>query len=321
MKKITYIASITVLYILNCLQPIIQSIVLSMDYREREIAHVLINNEVYYIQKNLLHRASILSVLSDRSDKGNTFNIMVPNALPKHLNLIISLMLQSSAINYDDYKSNISEIISALKVMMFMSLETKLINNFIKNVLKDYNNMIDHIIELDTHDYSINIILDRYKSHNCNFDDIKNIIDKLSKKPLISSTIKINIVSKLISSTQIAKKFDIILCINSEYSNYGNINDILTVQEKNKNKIWKRPILCLYKKYLGINASELLLDFNYNNHMPHMISEIFVNKKPIELVKYTKNYTKGTYGGNTMMSIITHISKILLGFEFNIKKK
>jgi len=40
-----------------------------------------------------------------------------------------------------------------------------------------------------------------------------------------------------------------------------------------------------------------------------------IDKKPIEMVDYEKTPSRGTAGGNLLMSICVHISKIMLGLE------
>ena len=43
------------------------------------------------------------------------------------------------------------------------------------------------------------------------------------------------------------------------------------------------------------------------------ITQIIVNGKPIELIGHQQTNRIGTLGGNTLMSIATHISKVSLG--------
>lgn len=291
-----------------------------MEFTKMEFAKckpIMINDREYYIHEEVLDNASIFSVLNDQSDTKEIVNIEIPCATQSDIIMVISLLynIPCFKIFKDDHK--IDTIVHFLKIMTYIGTKIEIINEYICYMKKRNDsdiNIIEKIVDLDTYDYCLNILLDCC-NHILYRNAGKNIIEKIKTKNSFPISFKKKIIIKLMYNAEIEKDYDIILFFNSDI----NINhdtrayNILTGPH-NYYKISER-IDSLYYFYLGIMKKSICTCTCDDSLVPPLITQILIDKKPIEMVDYEKTHSRGTAGGNLLMSICVHISKIMLGLE------
>lgn len=274
-----------------------------------------INKVKFSIHDFALKKASIFAPLFDTSiDSKELLDITLPDIgatdqiIGLHIDKIISLLYGESINNLFE-KSSVEYIVQILTIMMYLGFETDLIKRVTILMLREDKSVIDELGKITNFHDCMNIIIDSYTCKLTD-DEIFNLVETISKTNH-PNQFKVKLISRFIRSNLNIKNFDIVLAITCEFKyecdSWNRPSNIVDIAN------YKSFTRSLYKMYL---KQDIVCDFQYYSiPVPVHLATILINKKPIELVEYKNTYTKGTYGGNIMMSVVAHISKILLGLE------
>jgi len=141
------------------------------------------------------------------------------------------------------------------------------------------------------------------------YDQFSIYID-LVNKTMFPDHFKVSLLTKIIMNQQYKTDHDFVIGITVACENtnlfsinrrYGSDYTITNECMLNNTK--------LYSTYLKTIVN---LDICYSLDKL-AITQIIINGKPIDLMGHQETNRKGTLGGNTLMSMATHISKISLG--------
>lgn len=282
-----------------------------MDFDISKIKQFTINNTPFVVHDFVLKKTAVFNVLFDESvNTEGVINIDIPGATVKDLQIIFALLYGNPHTKlFTNFKIN--DVVNILKSMTFIGLDLDLIKTCVSEMLNNYTTIIEDLVNMDTYHDCMNIIIDCYKSTD-NKKNIPAVVDTL-KKNNFPQTFKIKIITKLICAECKPEDFDFVLCVTHQYvCDNKQLSDILHIAgDRPTKKSWFSPAKPLYKEYLNADVKNYL-EYSSNKFG---INYIKINDKKIELLQHEKTFTTGTMGGNTLMSIATHIAKILLEFD------
>lgn len=288
-----------------------------MDFQTDKIKNFKINDIPYSLHEYALKKASIFESLNDVSE-GDP-NIIIANATPTDLANIIKMLY---GININDIftKTPVKNIVHIVSIIMHMGINLEDIKKCVTKMLDHTVDIVNDIISLESYSDSAKLIMEMHEYKKEYSDNFDNLIDMI-KKSSFPDSLKIEFINKIICRSLSIEDYDFILGINSNYlfnTNTPDMRNILNVfyfsTDKNVDyslKKWSDEPKKLFIKYLNKEPTFHLI---YES-TELKITKIKINNKIIELIQHNKTFTKGTTGGNTLMSITTYIAKVLLGLE------
>lgn len=288
-----------------------------------------INGRKKDLHESVLKKASIFESLNDTNTDDP--DIKIPNASDDEIDLIISSLYTHNITNSIKgffCQSPLHKIIRMASIMMFMGIDKNIINESIDQMLIPNTNAIRDLVfykklcSWDTDPVTeyhecMKIIIDRhYYSFEYSMIEINAIRDVLLKTTFPDS-FRIHLMQKMLTNKIIKNNYDVVTGITYEYQGIEPINKILDVQLNDKGQnVTKKPFIGktvaqFYNKYFGaLPDVEIVFTNGWSD-----LHDLKINKKSIGLIHHGKTFTRGTTGGNVLMSIATHISKILLGLD------
>lgn len=276
---------------------------------------VQINENTYCIPEHCINGIPFLKKIIEKNDNNTVVGIYIPNASIEDINKIISLVYNIPIKTVITPTTKIADIVHLVTLMVFMSINTGLINDVVKNMTIDYTQALENTLDLNIYNSAIDIILINYALEKHDIDTIKKIAKNISENEYLSREFKIKLISTLIYNSQEPKKYDIILGISIAYG-YNitdKIVDILSLHTINQKMEWKQPVIELYNNLLNIKIRSLL--YYYSGETVQKLTNLSIDDKNIQMIDHDVTITKGTCGGNILMSLVMHITSILLNIE------
>lgn len=293
-----------------------------MNFQTGKSKQFQINGEPYSIHEFALNKAAIFKSLEDVDQKDP--NIMIPKATLEDLTKIFAI-LYGNKVNEIFTKSSVENIVHMCSIMMHMGIAVTVIKEVITQMLDNDKDIIKELLTLEPYHDSMKLIIDLCKiNKEYSTETFIEIVECIKKSSFMDS-FKLNSIIKIITASEKFEDYDYVLGIKCDYvctnpssgSPYVILADVFNQYHDPKinktccGKKWTPIANKLFQKYLNIEP-KLNLCF-YAETMG--ISDISINNKQIELVQHTKTFTKGTLGGNTLMSLATYIAKVLLEIE------
>lgn len=288
-----------------------------------------INGRKKDLHESILKKASIFESLNDTNTDDP--DIKIPNASDDEIDLIISSLYTHTIANSIKgffCPSQLHKIIRMTSIMMFMGIDKNIINESIDQMLIPNTNVIRDLVcykkqspqDIDPvteyHECMKIIIGRHYYPFEYATIEINAIRDMLLKTTF-PDPFKIYLMQKMLIHKANFGDYDVITGITYEYQGIEPINEILDVQLNDKGQnVTNKPFIGevieeFYKKYLNETPNVEIAFINRRLDLQN----ININKKPIKLIFHEKTFTRGTIGGNVLISIVFHVSKILLGLE------
>lgn len=285
-----------------------------MEFQMDKIKKFKINGASYRIHEFVLQKASIFESLNDITEKNP--DIVIPNATSDDLSKIFKLLYGRSH-NEIFKKSPIKKIVRIVSVMMHMGINVEDIKKSITLMLDHTVDIVNDIMFFESYFDAFNLIIELHQYNKEYADDFNNLIIAI-KKASFPNSFKIAFINKIISRSLKFENYDFIMGINFNYRpekfdidlrNTFHICMNTSSEENKSNKRWLPELEKVVQKYLKSESKFHLV------YSPEKITidAIKINDKAIEMIKHDKTFTKGTLGGNTLMSVVNHISKVLLG--------
>jgi len=284
-----------------------------MDFEKNNLKEFQINGTSYAVHNFVLQKAGIFNILDDIKDS-EIHNFDIPNATKNDIQMIFGLLYYDNASIFK--KNNIAEIIRISSIMTYMAININLVEMCIGNMLCGNSNVIEELLEVQSYHDCINLILKNYTFPIYDKGKIIEIAICFKTNMVYLDEFKINIINKLICKTLDPANFDIITGITQYYDARDTrpIKDILDITLNDKGNLGlKGEILNrveeMYLKYLGVKIDR---SWGYTDKTQCVIY-IIINKINLYLLEPHEPTKKGTIGCNIMMTIVNHLSKILLG--------
>lgn len=292
-----------------------------MNFQTGQSKQFQINGEPYSIHEFALNKAAIFKSLEDVDQKNP--NIMIPGATLNDMTKIFAI-LYGNKINEIFIKSSVENIVHICSIMMHIGMNINIIKEVIIQMLDTNKDIIKELIALESYHDSMKLIVESYNiNKEYSTGTFIGMIECIKKSSFIDD-FKLTLVTKLITLSEKFEDYDFVLGISCDYvcntvsgSPLVLLSDVFNqyidpkTGKKCCGKVWSTNPNKLFKKYLNIEPVLDMLLYAESTR----ICNISVNKKNIELIQYTKTFTKGTLGGNTLMSIATFIARVLLELE------
>jgi len=291
-----------------------------MDFSKGAATEIQINEKSYVIHDFIFAKAGIFKVFTDipKSELAQPiepYNFIIPGASNEDVSQVLEI-LYSNDFNKSVDIHNAERII---KIMVHMTFNDDLLNKCIKKML-DNKDIITELSNLFIYHDCWNMMFENGIILNYDKDRIITTANDLQKNSIIPDNFKIKMIMKMICKQLDPQTFDIVMGITSNFDCDVNrkIKDIMSVFVKNKQVYHTnltdsyKPVKEIYKKYTNI---EPIVEYYYVVGEMLKFSIIKVNKQEIKLVGHENTVTKGTVGHNIMLTIVTHISEILLGLK------
>lgn len=291
-----------------------------MDFREAQSKRILINGTAYIVNDYIINKAAIFKVLNDTKSEKTEFKI--PDATDDDINKILGIIY---CITYDGYDKvlfenfDINKIRKYLTIMTYMGIEGNIIKYavwkmFRKSTEKD---VVPLIAQFNSYHDCLNIMIDECPIPIYETEEILGIIDTIHKNESLPMDFRLKFVVTLIRTQLFGSDFDVILGITLKYisvdQRFCNVLNLIEDEDDRLiviNSIDK-PILKLYEQYLDAKPT---VRERYDTEKLELTT-LRINNKKIPLIDHKKTFTRGTLGCNTMMSVVTHVAKILLDLE------
>lgn len=291
-----------------------------MDFREAHSKRILINGTAYIVNDYILNKAAIFKVLDDTNSEKTEFKI--PDATDDNINKILGIIC---CITHDGYdkdlfeKYDVYEIRKFLTIMTYMGIEENIIkyavwNMFGKSTEKD---VVPLIAQFNSYHDCLNIMIDECPIPIYETAEIMNIIDIIHKNESLPMDFRLKFVVTLIRTQLYGADFDVVLGVTLKYLSIGqSFGNVLNLTEDDDDRLIvinsiQKPIRKLYQQYLNIKPE---VRDRYDTEKLELTT-LRINNKKIPLIDHKKTFTRGTLGCNTMMSVITHIARILLELD------
>lgn len=284
-----------------------------MEFQTDKIKKFKINGTSYCIHEYVLRKASIFESLNDITEKNP--DIIIPYATADNISKIFKLLYGG---NHNEIfkKKPIKKIVGIVSVMMHMGIN-------VEDIKKSITLMLDHTVDIandimffESYFDAFSLIIESHQYNKEYADNFDNLVIGIKKAPFPNS-FKIAFINKIISRSLKFENYDFILGITINYKpekfdidlrNTFHICRNISDNENRSRKKWVPELDKLIQKYLK-SSCKLFLHYDEDKLS---ISGLKINDKHIDLVQHNKTFTKGTLGGNILMSVVNHISKILL---------
>jgi len=291
-----------------------------MDFREAQSKRILINGTAYIVNDFVINKAAIFKVLDDVKTDQSQFKI--PDASDNDINKILGIIY---CITHDGYDKtlfegfDIDEIRKILSIMTYMGIEENIIKYAVRNMFRAGidKDIMPLIAQFNSYHDCLNIMINECPIPIYETAEISSIIDIIHKNESLPMDFRLKFVVMLIRTQLYGFDFDIILGVTLKYLNMGKyINNILHLIEDEDDRLIqinsiKKPIQKIYQQYLNIEPK---IRDRYDTEKLELTT-LKINDKKIPLIDHKKTFTMGTLGCNTMMSVVTHIARILLGMD------
>lgn len=291
---------------------------------------VKIRKKIWIIEKKNLRNAGIFGFFDGEDTIVDSINIDQNETNTEELNLTVRCYELVIPSNHDDktieicinmimvcdYKVEDIDYISCMKVVSlatYMCISNQIIDTFIR---LNYEGC-DTFCKYDDYEYEDAMI------YMLNFDYSKIPLDTILERCQMIKTLeimrsyptefKIKYVSKLFSNNLTPQNYNIVFGINAMIIDNDlskcQINNIINCVDGTQSK--ELLIIKCIKPY------DLFLKQTPNieiNVLDSKVSEIKINSKPIDY-HFQPILTPGLVGANLMITITTHISRIMLGID------
>ena len=176
-------------------------------------------------------------------------------------------------------------------------------------------------VKLDSYHNCMDIIIDAFQFPKYDGMKISEIVDNINNNIFFPSDFKIKFIVELLKDQYWgrSKEFDIVMSISplceirntSKIYIYEIFDIYLDDDMVHGKKTMIKRIRYPYLTYLGTKP---VITMEYDIDKLEIL-EFKVNDKIIPLINHKKTFTKGTLGANVMVTILTHIAKVLLKME------